>query len=201
MRTVINNPNLPRSSAPHSNAVKLGNLIFVSGWPGYDKDMKLAKGDFGAQMRQALENVKATLEYAGSSLQKIGKVNVYLDRRSDFEQMNEIYREYFGNDPNGWPARTTIECRLPRPDFLLEERHALLKLGKAGRTRHRGRRPQVRGSVMNPVDHPHGGGEGKASIGMPGPKTPWGKPALGYRTRNNKRTDNMIQRRRSKGRR
>mgnify|MGYP003333506041 FL=1 len=120
MRTVINNPNLPRSSAPHSNAVKLGNLIFVSGWPGYDKDMKLAKGDFGAQMRQALENVKATLEYAGSSLQKIGKVNVYLDRRSDFEQMNEIYREYFGNDPNGWPARTTIECRLPRPDFLLE---------------------------------------------------------------------------------
>jgi large subunit ribosomal protein L2 len=79
--------------------------------------------------------------------------------------------------------------------------HALLKLGKAGRNRHRGRRPQVRGSVMNPVDHPHGGGEGKASIGMPGPKTPWGKPALGYRTRNNKRTDSMIQRRRSKGRR
>jgi large subunit ribosomal protein L2 len=79
--------------------------------------------------------------------------------------------------------------------------HALLKLGKAGRTRHRGRRPQVRGSVMNPTDHPHGGGEGKASIGMPGPKTPWGKPALGYRTRNNKRTDSMIQRRRSKGRR
>ena len=79
--------------------------------------------------------------------------------------------------------------------------HALLKLGKAGRTRHRGRRPQVRGSAMNPVDHPHGGGEGKASIGMPGPKTPWGKPALGYRTRNNKRTDRNIQRRRSGGRR
>ncbi|HRC62473.1 MAG TPA: 50S ribosomal protein L2, partial [Dehalococcoidia bacterium] len=79
--------------------------------------------------------------------------------------------------------------------------HALLKLGKAGRTRHRGRRPQVRGSVMNPVDHPHGGGEGKASVGMPGPKTPWGKPALGYRTRNNKRTDRDIQRRRGGGRR
>ena len=75
--------------------------------------------------------------------------------------------------------------------------HQLLKLGKAGRTRHRGRRPQVRGSAMNPVDHPHGGGEGKAPVGMPGPKTPWGKPALGYRTRNNKRTDPMIQRRRS----
>jgi large subunit ribosomal protein L2 len=79
--------------------------------------------------------------------------------------------------------------------------HQQVKLGKAGRTRHRGRRPQVRGSVMNPVDHPHGGGEGKASVGLPGPKTPWGKPALGYRTRNNKRTDKFIVRRRGSGRR
>lgn len=74
--------------------------------------------------------------------------------------------------------------------------HNNIKLGKAGRTRHRGRRPQVRGSVMNPRDHPHGGGEGKAPIGLPGPKTPWGKPALGYRTRNNKATDKFIVRRR-----
>ncbi|MBM3140801.1 MAG: 50S ribosomal protein L2 [Candidatus Rokubacteria bacterium] len=79
--------------------------------------------------------------------------------------------------------------------------HAQIKLGKAGRTRHRGRRPQVRGAAMNPVDHPHGGGEGKSPVGMPGPKTPWGKPALGYRTRNNKRTDKYIVRRRGKGRR
>jgi large subunit ribosomal protein L2 len=79
--------------------------------------------------------------------------------------------------------------------------HQQLKLGKAGRVRHRGRRPQVRGSVMNPVDHPHGGGEGKAPVGMPGPKTPWGKPALGYRTRNNKSTDKLIVRRRGAGRR
>ena len=78
--------------------------------------------------------------------------------------------------------------------------HQQLKLGKAGRTRHRGRRPQVRGSVMNPVDHPHGGGEGKAPVGLPGPKTPWGKPALGYRTRNNKSTDKYIVRRRGSGR-
>ena len=70
-----------------------------------------------------------------------------------------------------------------------------------GRIRHRGRRPQVRGSVMNPVDHPHGGGEGKTSVGMPGPKTPWGKPALGFRTRHNKSTDKFIVRRRGKGRR
>ncbi len=79
--------------------------------------------------------------------------------------------------------------------------HSQVKLGKAGRTRHRRRRPQVRGSVMNPNDHPHGGGEGKAPIGMPGPKTPWGKPALGYRTRRNKRTGKYIVRRRGRGRR
>jgi len=79
--------------------------------------------------------------------------------------------------------------------------HQQLKLGKAGRNRHRGRRPQVRGSAMNPVDHPHGGGEGKAPVGMPGPKTPWGKPTLGYRTRNSKRTDKFIIRRRGAGRR
>ena len=68
--------------------------------------------------------------------------------------------------------------------------------GKAGRTRWRGRRPTVRGSAMNPSDHPHGGGEGKAPIGMPGPKTPWGKPALGLRTRKRKPSDRFILRRR-----
>jgi large subunit ribosomal protein L2 len=72
------------------------------------------------------------------------------------------------------------------------------KLGKAGLNRVKGKRPQVRGSVMNPRDHPHGGGEGKAPVGMPGPKTPWGKPALGYKTRKNKRTDKMIVRRRNR---
>lgn len=72
-----------------------------------------------------------------------------------------------------------------------------LKLGKAGRTRHLGRRPQVRGSVMNPVDHPHGGGEGRAPIGRSGPVTPWGKPALGKKTRNKKkRSSSLIVRRR-----
>ena len=74
--------------------------------------------------------------------------------------------------------------------------NALVKLGKAGRSRLMGRRPTVRGSAMNPPDHPHGGGEGKAPIGMPGPKTPWGKPALGYRTRRKKSSDKDIVRRR-----
>ncbi|MBI2861806.1 MAG: 50S ribosomal protein L2 [Chloroflexi bacterium] len=74
-----------------------------------------------------------------------------------------------------------------------------IKLGKAGRSRWLGRRPTVRGSAMNPRDHPHGGGEGKAPIGHPGPKTPWGKPALGYRTRKRKNISNpMILKRRGK---
>jgi large subunit ribosomal protein L2 len=74
-----------------------------------------------------------------------------------------------------------------------------VSLGKAGRTRHMGVRPSVRGSVMNPVDHPHGGGEGKAPVGHSGPRTPWGKPALGYKTRSKKnRTDKFIVKRRNK---
>ncbi len=79
--------------------------------------------------------------------------------------------------------------------------HSNIKLGKAGRIRHRRRRPQVRGAAMNPVDHPHGGGEGKAPIGLPGPKTPWGKPTLGYRTRGKKPSDKYIVRRRGRKRR
>jgi len=79
--------------------------------------------------------------------------------------------------------------------------HSNIKLGKAGRKRHLGIRPTVRGSAMNPRDHPHGGGEGRQPIGMPGPKSPWGKPTRGYRTRNNKQTDKYIVRRRGKKRR
>ncbi len=74
--------------------------------------------------------------------------------------------------------------------------HGQIKLGRAGRKRHLGIRPTVRGSAMSPRDHPHGGGEGRSPIGMPGPKSPWGKPTLGYRTRKNKKTDKYIVRRR-----
>ena len=79
------------------------------------------------------------------------------------------------------------------------EDYSLVRLGKAGRTRHMGIRPTVRGSVMNPNDHPHGGGEGRAPIGRKGPVTPWGKPSLGYKTRKNKKdSDKLIVRRRKK---
>ena len=99
--------------------------------------------------------------------------------------------------PSGELRRVLSEC-MATVGVVGNPEHNVIKLGKAGRSRHRGRRPEVRGSAMNPRDHPHGGGEGKAPIGLPGPKTPWGKPALGYRTRNNKRTDKFIVRRRTK---
>jgi len=98
--------------------------------------------------------------------------------------------------PSGEVRRLNPECmatigQVGNPDHKNE------KLGKAGRKRHIGRRPEVRGSAMNPRDHPHGGGEGRSGIGMPGPKTPWGKPALGYRTRRKNKDSSMIVRRRS----
>ncbi len=70
--------------------------------------------------------------------------------------------------------------------------HEIVRVGKAGKTRHMGTRPTVRGSVMNPCDHPHGGGEGKSPVGRPGPQTPWGKPALGYKTRKKKNKTNKF---------
>ncbi|NMC79122.1 MAG: 50S ribosomal protein L2 [Chloroflexi bacterium] len=77
--------------------------------------------------------------------------------------------------------------------------HGNIKLGKAGRKRHMGIRPTVRGTAMSPRDHPHGGGEGRQPVGMPGPKSPWGKPTRGYKTRRNKTTDKYIVRRRNAG--
>lgn len=119
-KTAITVPDLPRSKSPLSHAVKVGNLIFVSGFPGYDQNLQVPKGDFGAQMRLALLNLKRVLEYAGSSLEKVAKVNIYLDSRANVEEMNNIYREFFGAELQNWPARTTIEARLPRQEFLLE---------------------------------------------------------------------------------
>ena len=98
--------------------------------------------------------------------------------------------------PSGKMRNVLSEC-MATVGQLSAVDHKNVKLGKAGRKRHMGWRPTVRGVVMNPRDHPHGGGEGRSPIGMPGPKTPWGKPALGYRTRNNKSTDRFIVRRRN----
>jgi len=99
--------------------------------------------------------------------------------------------------PSGEVRRVRQDCyatigEVGNPD------HSNIKLGKAGRKRHLGFRPAVRGTAMSPRDHPHGGGEGRSPIGMPGPKSPWGKPTLGKKTRRNKRTDKEIIRRRAK---
>ena len=97
--------------------------------------------------------------------------------------------------PSGEVRKLHVDC-MATVGQVGNVENSLIKLGKAGRVRHRRRRPQVRGVVMNPVDHPHGGGEGKAPIGMPGPKSPWGKPTLGKRTRDRKPSDKFIVRRR-----
>lgn len=119
-KMVIYSPDVARSPSPHSHAVTAAGLVFVSGCAGYDNELKLALGDFSAQFRQALANLDAILTTAGSSRRDVVKVTIYLDSRSDFEAMNSIYREFFGSDPDIWPARTTIEARLPRKDFLVE---------------------------------------------------------------------------------
>lgn len=99
--------------------------------------------------------------------------------------------------PSGELRYVRLECKAT-VGVVGNSDHSNVQLGKAGRTRHMGIRPTVRGSVMNPCDHPHGGGEGKSPIGRPSPVTPWGKPAMGYKTRKkNHRTDKQIVRRRS----
>ena len=99
--------------------------------------------------------------------------------------------------PSGEVRLVRLDCRATIGQIGNLE-HENIKLGKAGKTRHLGIRPTVRGSVMNPVDHPHGGGEGRSPIGRPGPVTPWGKPTLGYKTRNKKaRTNKFIVKRKN----
>ena len=99
--------------------------------------------------------------------------------------------------PSGEVRKVRIECRATIGEVGNLD-HENIKIGKAGKTRHMGRRPQVRGSVMNPNDHPHGGGEGRAPVGRKSPMTPWGKPALGYKTRKKKKaSDKLIVKRRN----
>ena len=119
---------------------------------------------------------------AGNSAQLMAKENGYATLRL----------------PSGEMRMVPLTCRATIGSIGNAD-HNLVKIGKAGRKRHMGWRPTVRGSVMNPNDHPHGGGEGRAPIGRKGPVTPWGKPALGYKTRNKKKaSDKLIVRRRKK---
>jgi 2-iminobutanoate/2-iminopropanoate deaminase len=117
-RQIISTDKVSKPRVPLSNAVRVGNLIFVSGSTPYGPDYQLAKGNFQAQMHQVMENLKSILEGAGSSLDKVVKVNVFLQRIRDFQEMNEIYRTYFKE--GNYPARSTVEVTLTNKDFLLE---------------------------------------------------------------------------------
>ena len=100
--------------------------------------------------------------------------------------------------PSGEMRLVLINCKATI-GVIGNDEHANIKIGKAGKVRHMGKRPEVRGSAMNPNDHPHGGGEGRAPVGHAGPMTPWGKPALGYKTRaKHKKSDRLITKRRNK---
>lgn len=115
-RTVINAKNGPKVKAPLSHAVRTGNLLYVSGMPPYFGDREFVKDDFEAQFHQSMKNLIAVLEEAGSSLDKVIKVMMYLRRESDFWPMNELYRQYFKE--GNYPARTTIVCGLGVPVLL-----------------------------------------------------------------------------------
>jgi len=117
-RQIISTPRAPSPKAPISQAVRSGNLLFVSGITPFTLDLQLAKGDFEAQMRQALENVRAILEAGGSSLRNVIKCTVILAKREDWPAMNAIYQSYWPD--RDYPARTAFEAPLPHPDFLVE---------------------------------------------------------------------------------
>ncbi len=151
--------------------IKTGNALPLRNIPlGTQVHCVELKPRKGAQMVRA----------AGSSAQLVAREGVYATLRLRSGEMRKVH----------------VNCRATIGEVGHGE-HSLRKLGKAGATRWRGRRPTVRGVAMNPVDHPHGGGEGRTSGGRH-PVTPWGLPTKGYKTRNNKRTDRMILRRRKK---
>ena len=157
-------------SGPNAEA-KLGNCLPLASIPigAQVHNIELVPGRGGQMVRAA-----------GGSAQMMAKEGKYATLRL----------------PSGEMRMVPIECRATI-GVVGNGEHNLVNLGKAGRKRHMGIRPTVRGSVMNPNDHPHGGGEGRAPIGRPGPSTPWGKPALGYKTRKAKKQSNkMIVRRR-----
>jgi large subunit ribosomal protein L2 len=161
-------------SGPNAE-VRLGNCLPLENMPlgtvVHCVEIRLGQG---AQMARS----------AGSSVQLLAKEGDYATLRLPSGEMRKVRQNCFA-----------VVGQVGNID------HSNIKLGKAGRKRHLGIRPTVRGSAMSPRDHPHGGGEGRQPIGKPGPRSPWGKPTLGKKTRNNKRTDQLIVRRRSKKRR
>ncbi len=154
--------------------IKVGNTLPLKNIPigTFIHNIELKAGKGGQLVRAA-----------GNAAQLMAKENNYAQIRL----------------PSGEVRQIRVECKATIGQVGNVE-HEIISIGKAGRKRHMGFRPTVRGSAMNPVDHPHGGGEGKAPIGMPSPMTPWGKPALGLKTRNRKKASSkfIIKRRKEK---
>lgn len=117
-REIVPIPNAHKVLAPLSHAVRVGDLLFVSGVPGYFGDRQLAQGDFEAQCLQALDNLDIILKAAGTSFDRIVKSNVIITRQGDFAKMNELYRARF--TPGNFPARTTVVCELAVPGMMIE---------------------------------------------------------------------------------
>ena len=161
------------SSGEHAE-LRIGNCLPLAGIPVGTQvhNVEMHPGKGGQLVRSA-----------GNSAQLMAKEGKYATLRL----------------PSGEMRMVPIDCRATI-GVVGNGEHSLVNIGKAGRKRHMGIRPTVRGSVMNPNDHPHGGGEGKTSIGRPGPSTPWGKPALGLKTRKKKNKSNKLIVRRRDGR-
>ncbi len=153
--------------------IKIGNCLKL-------KDMPVGTN---------VHNVELKPGKGGQLVRSAGAVAQLMAKEGKFAQLKL---------PSGEFRLISVECRATIGQ-VGNISHELITIGKAGKTRHMGFRPHVRGSAMNPVDHPHGGGEGKTGIGKPAPVTPWGKPALGYKTRKkNKKSNDYIVRRRTK---
>lgn len=135
-----------------------------------------------------VHNIELTRGHGGKIVRSAGNTAQLLAKEGDYVHIRL---------PSGEMRLVRAEC-MATIGQLGNLEHSSINLGKAGRSRYMGIRPSVRGSAMTPRDHPHGGGEGRTPVGMPGPKTPWGKPALGYRTRVKKYSDRLIIRRRGK---
>ena len=169
------------------NGLKVGDVIIS----GEEADIKVgnSKKLKDIPVGTTVHNVELKPGKGAQLVRSAGTVAQLMAKEGKFAQIKL---------PSGEFRLVSIDCRATIGQVGNID-HELITIGKAGRKRHMGIRPTVRGSAMNPVDHPHGGGEGRAPIGMPAPSTPWGKPALGYKTRKKKnKTDKYIVRRRTK---
>jgi len=166
--------------------VKVGDVV-MSG-PGAEVRVGNALPIANIPVGSTIHNVELQIGHGGQLARAAGTSAQLLAKEGRYAQVRL---------PSGEVRLVSVDCMATIGQVGNTE-HANLNLGKAGRRRWMGWRPAVRGVAMEPNSHPHGGGEGRSPVGMPGPKTPWGKPALGYKTRTKKPSDKYIVRRRSK---